>query len=134
CFIVFTAWMLAESRTTQRPPGFYIAIISYVILAALLILQPDFGMTITVSTVWAGQLFLSGLSLIWIAVCMVLGLIGIFLAYMFLPHVTYRIDSFIASAGGGNYQVSKSLEAFHNGGLLGRGPGEGTVKQSLPDS
>ena len=37
-------------------------------------------------------------------------------------------------AAGDNYQIARSLEAFRNGGLLGRGPGEGEIKQVLPDS
>ena len=32
------------------------------------------------------------------------------------------------------YQVSRSLEAFKNGGIFGRGPGEGHVKENLPDA
>ncbi len=35
---------------------------------------------------------------------------------------------------GDNYQGERSLDAFANGGLFGRGPGEGTVKNSLPDA
>ena len=35
---------------------------------------------------------------------------------------------------GDSYQVDKALEAFGNGGLLGRGPGEGRVKDVLPDA
>jgi cell division protein FtsW len=30
--------------------------------------------------------------------------------------------------------VNRSLEAFMNGGFMGRGPGEGTVKAHLPDA
>jgi cell division protein FtsW len=48
--------------------------------------------------------------------------------------VTARIDSFFDPAAGDRYQVNRSLEAFVNGGLLGRGPGEGTVKAQLPDA
>ena len=33
-----------------------------------------------------------------------------------------------------NYQVSKSLRAFEEGGVFGQGPGEGSVKEMLPDS
>ena len=33
-----------------------------------------------------------------------------------------------------NYQVDHALEAFGNGGLSGRGPGEGRVKDVLPDA
>jgi cell division protein FtsW len=36
--------------------------------------------------------------------------------------------------GGQGYQVERSLEAFSNGGLFGRGPGEGRVKEVLPDA
>ena len=33
-----------------------------------------------------------------------------------------------------HYQVTTALEAFGNGGLFGRGPGEGRVKDVLPDA
>ena len=42
--------------------------------------------------------------------------------------------SFLSPDAGNSYQVEKSLEAFKNGGLIGVGPGEGKVKQFLPDS
>ncbi len=35
---------------------------------------------------------------------------------------------------GESYQVNVAMEAFANGGLLGRGPGEGRVKNVLPDA
>ena len=45
-----------------------------------------------------------------------------------------RIDHFLDPSTGDSYQVNRSLEAFANGGLWGRGPGEGTVKDYLPDA
>ena len=45
-----------------------------------------------------------------------------------------RIDRFLDPAAGEGYQVSRALEAFRNGGLFGRGPGEGRVKEVLPDA
>jgi cell division protein FtsW len=56
------------------------------------------------------------------------------MAYQFLPHVTERIDRFLDPASGDNYQVEKSLDAFSAGGMMGRGPGEGQVKEFIPDS
>jgi cell division protein FtsW len=44
------------------------------------------------------------------------------------------VDQFLNPALGDSYQVNRSLEAFANGGLWGRGPGEGTVKDVLPDA
>ena len=53
---------------------------------------------------------------------------------MLLPHVTSRIDRFLDPAAGDSYQVNRAMEAFANGGLWGRGPGEGRVKDVLPDA
>jgi len=59
---------------------------------------------------------------------------GVTGAYFSLAHVRERIDSFLDPAVGDRYQIDRSLEAFMNGGLIGRGPGEGTVKEVLPDA
>jgi cell division protein FtsW len=48
--------------------------------------------------------------------------------------VQSRVHRFIDPSSGDNYQVSVALEAFGHGGLLGRGPGEGRVKNVLPDA
>jgi cell division protein FtsW len=45
-----------------------------------------------------------------------------------------RVDHFLDPSVGDSYQVNRSLEAFANGGLWGRGPGEGTIKYVLPDA
>jgi cell division protein FtsW len=55
-------------------------------------------------------------------------------AYFSFSHVQARVDRFLDPAGGESYQVSRSLEAFYNGGWAGRGPGEGRVKEVLPDA
>jgi cell division protein FtsW len=70
----------------------------------------------------------------WIPIVVIGGGAGAFAAYTFLPHVARRIDSFINPEANENYQVEKSLEAYINGGIFGKGPGEGTVKAQLPDS
>jgi cell division protein FtsW len=44
------------------------------------------------------------------------------------------VNRFLDPASGDTYQINTAMEAFMNGGLLGRGPGEGTVKSSLPDA
>jgi cell division protein FtsW len=62
------------------------------------------------------------------------GLVSLIGAYFVFPHVASRVDRFLDPASGDNYQVTTALDAFLNGGLLGRGPGEGTVKSVLPDA
>src|SRR5690606_11212129 len=97
-------------------------------------LQPDFGMTAVVTAVWFVQFFVAGLRVFWIVALGAAGVAGMVGAYVTLPHVTARIDSFLDPASGDTYQIDRALEAFMNGGLFGRGPGEGTVKASLPDA
>lgn len=122
------------SKQSESSKNFLIAVLLYAIVITLMILQPDFGMVVTISTVWGGQLFLAGLHLFWILTSIIIAAFGITGAYMFLPHVTKRINDFIDPIASENYQIKKSLDAFANGGFYGRGPGEGIVKQSLPDS
>jgi len=134
CFAVVTGWIVSQRFTRPNYPSFMIATTLYALVALLLILQPDFGMTVVISAVLGGQLFLAGLPLLLIMLGMVMGIIGAFGAYEFLPHVTKRFNNFIDPDGTANYQVMRSLEAIRHGGFFGRGPGEGTIKQVLPDS
>ncbi len=134
CFAVLMAWICAENQRRVDFPGYRMAIGIYLLVVFLLIIQPDFGMTLTVSAVWGIQLFLAGLPMFWVVTLGLLAIVGAASAYYMLPHVAKRIDAFLDPAAGDNYQIGRSLEAFRNGGLLGRGPGEGEVKQFLPDS
>jgi cell division protein FtsW len=48
--------------------------------------------------------------------------------------VASRIDRFIAPEAGDTFQVNTAMNAFINGGITGVGPGEGSMKFSLPDA
>jgi cell division protein FtsW len=133
-FAVFTAWLFSLKRLQPRFPGNIIAIVSYLAVGGILILQPDLGMTGVVTAVWFTQFFVSGLRIYWIAVIGAAGIAGLVGAYAALPHVTVRVNSFLDPQSGDTYQIDRAQEAFMNGGLFGRGPGEGTVKASLPDA
>ncbi|MGZ0246635.1 MAG: FtsW/RodA/SpoVE family cell cycle protein, partial [Alphaproteobacteria bacterium] len=89
---------------------------------------------VVISAVWACQFFLAGLPLFWAAGLAITGIAALVLAYFTLSHVASRVDRFLDPSSGDSYQVDRSLEAFMNGGLFGRGPGEGTVKEVLPDA
>jgi cell division protein FtsW len=133
-FAVVIAWIFSQGAKSRDFPSYRIALALYAVVVALLIIQPDFGMTIALSAMFGLQFFLAGVSFIWVIAMLGAGLAGIILAYIFLPHVTHRIDRFLDPNSGDNYQVEKSLEAFKNGGWFGRGPGEGEVKNLIPDS
>ena len=135
CFAVTTAWLFAEqhgqrraARQYHRRPALSRA------SSRLLMSQPDFGMTFVISVTWFAQFVLAGLPLLWVGAFALVGAGGVVGAYYLFPHVATRIDGFLDPATGDSYQVDRALEAFVNGGLWGRGPGEGTVKQVLPDA
>ena len=133
-FAVVAAWLFAEAQTGRDAPGYNAAILLFLTIVLLLLAQPDLGMTVVVAAVWGVQFFLAGLS-VWLvaglAVAAVGGMIG---SYFLFDHVASRIDRFLDPASGDSYQIDRSLEAFRNGGLWGTGPGEGSIKLSLPDA
>jgi cell division protein FtsW len=134
-FAVVTGWFLARGIIHPGFKSYRIVAAIYLSIAAVLALQPDFGMLVTITLVWMSQMFVAGLPFLWICILAVGGIAGLGLAYTFHPHVEKRINNFFNPQGGGDtYQVDKSLEAYQNGGLLGVGPGEGTVKRFIPDA
>ena len=134
CFAVVAAWMFALGKEQENFAGAGVAFGLWTLVVLLLLLQPDFGQAFVVSAVFGVQFFLAGLPMLLVAALALLGIGGIFGAYFLLPHVTQRIDSFFDPDVGDRYQIERSMEAFMNGGLFGRGPGEGTVKLYLPDA
>jgi cell division protein FtsW len=133
-FIVVTAWLLARRGLAGKSPVGPVETGLCAMVIGLLVLQPDIGMVVVVGTVWLGQVFLAGLRLRYMAGLAVVAGAGLFAAYFLFPHVASRVDRFLDPDSGDRYQVTKSIEAFENGGMFGRGPGEGTVKQVLPDA
>ena len=130
-FIVFNAWIL--SLWVQKPnfPGWLWSLGATVLMSALLLLQPDIGMTIVMIFTWGFQLFITGIPLIIIIFLIVAFPIFMILSYNHFGHVKLRIDSFL---DGKTHQISKSLQSFESGGFWGKGPGEGFYKKSLPDA
>lgn len=133
-FILVAAWVFAVRRQDPKFPGYAISLALCLAVAGLLALQPDLGQTFVVASVWLGQFFLAGLSMWAVVAIGLVGVAGLVGAYFVFPHVASRIDRFLDPAIGDSYQVDRSLQAFREGGLLGRGPGEGMVKAHLPDA
>jgi cell division protein FtsW len=133
-FAVVAAWLFSEQKLRPRFPGNLICLALFLVVVAILIKQPDIGMAAVVAAVWFAQFFMAGMRLYWVAGGALAGLGGVVGAYLYLPHVRVRVDHFLDPSTGDSYQVNRSIEAFANGGLWGRGPGEGTVKDVLPDA
>ena len=134
CFAVVTAWLLSEGQRLRRFPGTALALGIFAVIAVLLKSQPDMGMLAVVAAVFFIQVFLNGLNLAMVGVAAGSLMAAAAAAYSLFPHVRSRVTRFLDPASGDSYQVTTALEAFANGGLLGRGPGEGRVKDVLPDA
>lgn len=134
-FVVMAGWILSRMPSAKSLKSYMVPAALYAVTAGLLVLQPDIGMTITLTTVFGIQLFLAGLPILYVVLAGLLGVGGFVAAYMGFSHVRERVDNFLKPEDSAdNYQVEKSIEAFKSGGLFGRGPGEGIVKHQLPDS
>jgi len=133
-FAVTAAWLFSVQHQQSNVPGYVICTLIFAVIAGLLLMQPDLGMTVVITAIWVAESFIAGLPLsIFVGIGMAtIG--GIAWAYFTFPHVASRIDRFIDPASGDNYQVEKSLEAFRTGGVFGTGPGQGEVKLQLPDA
>lgn len=133
-FAVFTAWLLDGYLRTKEKGLLVLLAFSAALTLLLVFRQPDVGMTMVLAFVLCGQLFLAGLPMKF-----VVGLGGAVatsavFAYLTYSHVRYRVSQMFASKGELGYQIKNSLKAFQNGGIFGKGPGEGVVRSTIPDA
>ena len=137
-FAVVGAWLFARQHAARAAgrflPGYPLAILLFLSVVGVLMMQPDFGMTFVCTAIWFAEFFLAGLPIVFVLALAVMAVGGLVGAYFIFPHVASRIDRFLDPASGDTYQVDRSLEAFVHGGLTGTGPGQGTVKLLLPDA
>ncbi len=133
-FVVLTAWSITKSIEDKKVYLQSLFIFFFALLVLILI-QPDLGMTMLISATFFCQLFVAGLSitLVLFAIFFIIA-ISIF-SYFIFDHVQSRINSFLGGIGGTDtYQIDLSIRAFQNGGLLGKGPGQGILKEKIPDA
>jgi len=133
-FVVLTAFLFSEGARRSDLPGRLLALFLLAMVLAPLLAQPDFGQAMLIAVTWSAMIFLAGLEWRWVFALGASGVGGIVSAYLYLPHVTSRVDAFLDPAAEDNYQIDRSIESFVRGGWFGEGPGEGTVKRTLPDS
>jgi cell division protein FtsW len=134
CFAVVTAWLLAARRERRMFPGFPLAGAGFGLILLLLKSQPDIGMLSVITMVFFIQLFVDGLNLFFVGAGVAAMIGAFFAAFVMFAHVRSRVERFLHPNVGDHYQIDTALRAFGNGGLLGRGPGEGRVKDLLPDA
>ncbi len=132
--IVLSAWLLAQREKFPAGPWAVIAFSFYAVTVGLLLLQPDVGQAALLTAAFVIVFFVTGLPWLWATGFVVGGsLLGTGL-YFLLPHVRFRVNSFLFPSENDTFQIDRAREAIERGGLFGVGPGEGQVKRVLPDA
>ena len=131
--ICICAWMFSIRDEPGAPPGVLLAAIIMGVVASLLVMQPDYGQMALMSATWAAMFFLAGASMVWAATGAAVAALGGVAAYLSSSHFARRVDMFFSPENAGS-QIRATWAAIQNGGMWGRGPGEGVVKSSLPDA
>ena len=136
--IIFIATVLCKENNFNVFFKYVISFIAILPIIFLLVIQPDIGQTLLIFLSWATLIFVSGISLP-IIISALSFLLSIFI-YMifFIPKFLYiksRILSFFnPNSGTHNFQSDKAIDAISSGGYFGKGIGEGTLKNRVPEA
>jgi cell division protein FtsW len=133
-FVVLSAWLIARARLNDDRTAYPMSVALFLLVAGVLSQQPDVGTTVLLAGAWCMQIFVVGCPLFVIGLLILLGVGGAVGSYFAFEHVRLRVDHFLDPSVGDGYQIARALDAFRSGGLFGRGPGEGRVKEVLPDA
>ena len=130
-FVVVNAWLLHLWKKNNDFKGWLWSLSILLMIALLLLLQPDLGMTILFTSVWVIQIFLSGTPLIVFILLFFSVPIILLLSYFYFDHVYTRINMFF---DGNSFQTLQAIKSFQTGSFFGKGIGEGFYKNNLPDA
>ncbi len=136
--IIFISTILCNQKYDNR---FYKYSFSFLItlgVTLLLSLQPDIGQTLLVLFSWSVLIFTSGISIVFLIFLFFSLIITFFYLIFFVQKFEYiknRLISFFDSESGTyNFQSDKALESITSGGFFGKGIGEGTLKNRVPEA
>lgn len=132
-FAIVCAWILSWRIRDPNLPVIPLSMVLLGLVAALLMMQPDFGSTMLFGGVWFVLVLLSGLSVNRILLSMAGIIVFVIGAYFLYPNATHRIDNFLS--GGSEFdQVDLAMRTLLNGGWGGAGLWLGTRKMALPEA
>ena len=136
--IILISSILSSQIYTNIYFKYLISFLLTLSVALLLALQPDIGQTLLVFFSWSILIFTSGINIIFLLV-LFFSIILLFLYLVFyvekFGYIKDRLLSFFDSTGGThNFQSDKAIESIISGGFFGKGIGEGTLKNRVPEA
>ena len=136
--IVIIAHVLSYENKKNVYYKYFLSFLIIIPVILLLIAQPDIGQSFLIFLTWLSLIFISGINLVIFFVFFGLVLISLIAVVFFFPnkfgYILIRLKSFFDSTSCNNYQSEKASEAIINGGFFGRGIGEGTLKNRIPEA
>ena len=136
--IVIIAHVLSYENKKNVYYKYFLSFLIIIPVILLLIAQPDIGQSFLIFLTWLSLIFISGINLVIFFVFFGLVLISLIAVVFFFPnkfgYILIRLKSFFDPASGNNYQSEKASEAIINGGFFGKGIGEGTLKNRIPEA
>ena len=136
--IILLATILSSEKNFHIYYKYFLSFVTILPIALLLMIQPDIGQTLLVFLSWLTLVFISGISLYIFIIFFGLSFVILLYSIFFIPRFEYirsRIDSFFhPNTGTHSGQVEKAIDAITSGGFFGKGIGEGTLKNKVPDA
>ena len=136
--IIFISLILCSQKFSNIYIKYLFSFIITLGIALLLSLQPDIGQTLLVFFSWSVLIFTSGVSIFLLFFLFSSIILIFFYLIFFVSKFTYiknRLISFLDSETGTyNFQSDKALESITSGGFFGKGIGEGTLKNRVPEA
>ena len=137
-FILVVAQIISSTKIKSLNLTHVISFLFLSIIALLLLIQPDVGQTILLAASWASLIFISGFSIIFLILIFFFLIVLFFLLLYLVPerfsYIISRITSFMDPEKSSWSQSQKAIEAIKQGGLKGRGMGEGILKENVPEA
>ncbi len=136
--IILISLILSTNRYSNIYFKYLLSFLITLIIALLLAAQPDIGQTLLVFFCWSVLIFISGINIIFLISSCLIIFMGIYLLINFVPKFEYiknRIFSFFnTETGTHNAQSEKAIDSITSGGYFGKGIGEGTLKNRVPEA
>ena len=136
--IIFISLILSSKKYSNIHVKYLFTFFITLCVALLLALQPDIGQTLLIFSIWSILIFISGINMI-LLFLLFFGLIITFSYLVFFvakfAYIKNRLLSFIDSEKGTyNFQSDKAIDSITSGGFFGKGVGEGTLKNRVPEA
>ena len=136
--IIILASVLSYENNKNIYYKYFLSFLIIIPVILLLVAQPDIGQSLLTFLTWLSLIFVSGINLIIFLIFFVLVICLLFVLIYIFPnkfgYILVRLKSFFDPSSGNNYQSEKASEAIINGGFFGKGIGEGTLKNRVPEA